>query len=153
MLLIFYLKFKGDERKVKNKVVEYNLQMHAHNGSGFDTWILLNNLPCDKHIVEIIKNGKGIIELKVFNGLIEKNTKHIPQYLHFRCGMTHLNYSLKKLGKTFKLPKEFLKTEMDHDEIDENNWRDEKDEWLLYVKNNVLILLIHTLDILKLWKK
>ena len=66
--------------------------MHAHNGSGFDTWIVSNNLPCDKRIIDIIKNGKGIIELKVFNGLIEKkNVKQIPQYLHFRCGMTHLN--------------------------------------------------------------
>ena len=61
--LDYLLKLKGEERKVKNKVVEYNLQMHAHNGSGFDTWIILNNLPCDKHIVDIIKNGKGIIEL------------------------------------------------------------------------------------------
>ena len=90
---------------MKNKIVEYNLQMHAHNGSRFDTWIVLNNLPCDKHIVNIIKNGKGIIELKVFNGYIEKNNKQIPQYIHFRCGMTHLNYSLNSLGKTFKLPK------------------------------------------------
>ena len=38
--------------------------MHAHNGSGFDTWILLNNLPCDKHIVNISKNGKGIIQIE-----------------------------------------------------------------------------------------
>ena len=52
--------------------------MHAHNGSGFDTWIILNNLPCDKHIVDIIKNGKSNIELKVFNGLIQKNNKQIP---------------------------------------------------------------------------
>ena len=120
--LDFYLKFKGEERKVKNKIVEYNLQMHAHNVSGFDTWIILNNLPCDKHIVDIIKNGKGIIELKVFNGLIQKNNKQNPQYLHFRCGMTHLIYSLKNLGKTFKLP-ELLKTEMNYDQIDENIWR------------------------------
>ena len=57
------LKLKGEERKVNNKIVEYNLQLHAHNGSGFDTWIILNNLPCDRHIVgDIIKNGKGIIE-------------------------------------------------------------------------------------------
>ena len=70
--------------------------MHAHNVSGFDTWIILNNLPCDKQIVDIIKNGKGIIEIKVINGLIYKNNKQIPQYFHFRCGMTHLNYSLKK---------------------------------------------------------
>ena len=71
--------------------------------------------------------------------VIYKNKeKQIPQYLIFRCGMTHLNCSLKKLGKTFKLPKELLKTEMNHDEIDENNWRYKKDESLLYVKNDVL---------------
>ena len=137
--LDYLLKLKGEERKVKNKIVEYNLQMHAHNGSGFDTWIILNNLPCDRHIVgDIIKNGKGIIELKVFNGLIYKNNKQIPQYLHFRCGMTHLNYSLKKLGKTFKLRKELLKTEMNHDEITADNYKDKKGIWLPYVKNDVL---------------
>ena len=76
--------------------------------------------------------------MKIFNGYIEKNKKQIPQNLIFRCGMTHMKYSLKKLGKTSKLPKEVLKTEMNHDNIDENNWRDEKDEWLPYVKNDVL---------------
>ena len=137
--LDYILKLKGEERKVNNKIVEYNLQLHAHNGSGFDTWIILNNLRCDKHIVgDIIKNGKGIIELKIFNGLIYKNNKQIPQYLHFRCGMTHLNYSLKKLGKTFELPKELLKTEMDHGEITGDNYKDKKDIWLPYVKNDVL---------------
>ena len=73
--------------------MEYNLQLHAHNGSGFDTWIVLNNFSCDKHIVGVNKNSKGIIELKLFNGYIDN--KQITQYLHFRCGMTHLNYSLK----------------------------------------------------------
>ena len=135
----YLLKLKGEERKVNNKIVEYHLKMYAHNGSGFDTWIILNNLPCDRHIVgDSIKNGKGIISLKIFNGYIEKNKKQIPRYLHFRCGMTHLNYSLKKLGKTFELPKELLKTEMNHDEIDENNYKDKKDIWLPYVKNDVL---------------
>ena len=106
--LNFCLKLKREECKVNIKIVEYNLQLHAHNGSGFDTWILLNDLPCDKHIKgDIIKNGKGIIELKVINGYIQKNNKQIPQYLHFRCGMTHLNYLLKKLGKIFKLQKNY----------------------------------------------
>ena len=92
--------------------------MHAHNGSSFDSWIILSNLPCDKHIVgDIIKNGKGIISMKIFNGYNEKIKKQIPQFLIFRCGMTHLNYSLKKLGKNFKLQKELLKTEMNHDEV------------------------------------
>ena len=122
--LDYLLKLKGEERKVNNKIVDYILQLHAHNGSGFDSWIILNNLPCDKHIVDIIKNGKGIISLKIFNGYIEKNKKQKPQHLIFRCGMTHLNYSLKKLGKTFKLPKELMKTEMNHNDIDGDNYKD-----------------------------
>ena len=99
--LDFCSKLKGEERKVKNKIVECKLQLNAHNGSGFDTRIILNNLPCDKHIVDISKNGKSIIELKVFIGLIHKNKKQLPQYLHFRCGKTHLNCSLKKIRKDF----------------------------------------------------
>ena len=38
--------------------------------------------------------------------------------------MTHLNLSFKKLGKTFKLQKDLLKTEMNHDEVDGNNYKD-----------------------------
>ena len=76
--------------------------------------------------------------MKVVNGLVEKKKKQIPQYLHFTCGMTHLSYSSKKLGKTFNLPKELSKIEMNHDCIDKNKWRDKKDEWLPYVKNDVL---------------
>ena len=75
--LDYLLKLKGEERKINNKIVDYNLQLHAHNGSGFDTWIILNNLPCDKHIVDIIKNGKSIISLKIFNGYIEKKSKFL----------------------------------------------------------------------------
>ena len=66
--------------------------------------------------------------------------------------MTHLNYSLKKLGKTFKLPKELLKTEMDHDGIYESNYKDKKDIWLPYVKNDVLCT-AYSYAILKLRKK
>ena len=77
--LDFCLKLKGEERRtsLNNKIVEYNLQLHAHNGSGFDTWIILNNLPCDKHIVDIIKTGKSIISLGVFNGYIHNGKKNI----------------------------------------------------------------------------
>ena len=52
--------------------------------------------------------------------------------------MTHLNYSLKKIRKLFRLPKGLLRSELNHDEIDQNNWRDKEDEWLPYVKNDVL---------------
>ena len=52
--------------------------------------------------------------------------------------MILLNYSLKKSGKTFILQKELLKTEMNHDEVYSNAWKDKKHEWLDYVKNDVL---------------
>ena len=52
--------------------------------------------------------------------------------------MTHLNYSFKKLRKTFKLRKEISKTEMNHDEVFSDTWRDKKSEWLDYFKNDVL---------------
>ena len=39
--LDFLLKLKGEEGKVDNKIVENSLQLHAQNGSGFDTWIIL----------------------------------------------------------------------------------------------------------------
>ena len=52
--------------------------------------------------------------------------------------MTHLNYSLKKLGKTFKLQKELLKTEMDHNEVDGVKYKDKIDTWLPYFKKDVL---------------
>ena len=51
--------------------------------NGFDTWIILNNLPCDKHIVDVIKNGKGIISMIILIGFIDNNKKQISQYLVF----------------------------------------------------------------------
>ena len=140
----FCSKLKGEEYKdKKGTVLEYNLQLHAHNESGFDTWIVLNNLSCDERIVNIIKNGKRIMELKVFNGYFEKNKKQIPQFLDFRCGMTHLNYSLGKLGKTFKLQEDLLKTELNHDENKGDNYKDKINDWLPYVKNDVLCNTFH----------
>ena len=61
--------------------------------------------------------------MRIFNGYLQNKKEHFHQYLTFRFCMTLLNYSLKKLGNTFKLEKELLKTELDHDETDESNWR------------------------------
>ena len=95
---------KETERLFINKIVEYCVRMHAHNGSGFDLRIILNNLTCERNICKIIKFSKGITSMKIFNGyvFIDKN-KSLPQYVYLRCRMTHLKYSLKKLGTTFKL--------------------------------------------------
>ena len=59
----------------------------------------------------------------------------------------------KNLGKTFKLQKEILKTEINYDEVYSETWRDKKSERLDYVKNDVLCTVFHRLGILKLWEK
>ena len=45
---------------------------------------------------------------------------------------------MKKLGKTSKLQKELLKTQINQDEVYSDTWRDKKSEWLDYVKIGVL---------------
>ena len=45
---------------------------------------------------------------------------------------------LKKLGKTFKLQNELLKTEMNHDDVFGDNYKNKINKWLPYVKNDVL---------------
>ena len=59
--LDFLMKLNGQPLKnINKKIIEYKLQLHAYDGSGLDTWIILNNNPCDKHIDAYIKNGRGI---------------------------------------------------------------------------------------------
>ena len=136
-MLDHVLSFKGEPKKVKNKIVEYNLYLIAHNGSGFDSYVILNNLPKWRSVVKLIKNGAGIISLKIFNGYVDQNKK-IPQYVHFRCGRVHINRSLRKIGESYKLQESLLKKELEHDEIFEDTWEARENEWLPYVKNDVL---------------
>ena len=57
------LSFKGEPKKVRIKIVEYNLYLIAHNGSGFDSYVVLYNLPQWRSLVKLIKNGAGIVAL------------------------------------------------------------------------------------------
>ena len=50
------LSFKGDPKKIKNKIVEYNLYLIAHNGNGFDCYVVINNLPHWRSVFKLIKN-------------------------------------------------------------------------------------------------
>ena len=74
------LKFKRKERKLKNRTVDHILQLQAKDGSAFDTLVILNNYPCDKETIDIIKNGKGIIELKVFESYVSKIKEKILNF-------------------------------------------------------------------------
>ena len=63
--------------------------------SGFDGYVALNNLPQWRTIVSLIKNGSGIVSLKLFYGYVD-SVKKIPQYVQFRCGLLHIKDFLKK---------------------------------------------------------
>ena len=43
--------------------------------------------------------------------------------IHFKCTASHLGGSLKKLCKTFKVPENLRKSELEFEEINENNWK------------------------------
>ena len=107
-MLDHVLSFKGEPKNIKNKIVEYNLYLIAHNGSGFDCNVVLNNLPKWRSIVKLIKNGAGIVSLKIFNGYVDP-VKKIPQYVHFRCGRIHINQKLRKIGESYNYKKVYLK--------------------------------------------
>ena len=112
--------------------------MIALNGSGFETYFVLKNLPQWRSIVDFIKNGADIVSLNIFNGYVDQN-KIIPQYVHFRCGRVQKSKSLKKIGESYILQESLLKKELEHDEIFEDTWEERENEWLPYVKNDVLL--------------
>ena len=64
--------------------------------------------------------------------------KSIPQYVHFRCGRVHIKKSLKKIAESYKLQPSLLKQEMEYDEFYEDTREENKNEWLPFVKNDVL---------------
>ena len=66
-MLDYVLQYKGEPKRIKNKIVKYNLYLIAHKGSGFDSNVVLKNLP-QWRTVKLIKNGSGIVSLKIFNG-------------------------------------------------------------------------------------
>ena len=123
------LSFKGEPKKIKNKILEHKLFLIAYNVSGFDSYVVLNNLPQWRTVVKLIENGAGIISLKIFNGYVDEMEKK-PQFVHFRCGRIHFNRSLRKIGESYKLQPSLLKQELEHDEIYEDTWEVKENEWL-----------------------
>ena len=75
--------------------------------------------------------------LKIFNGYVDP-VKKIPQYGNFRCGLLLFKDSLKNIGESYKLQPCLLKQEFEHDESSQDNWEEKENEWLPYLKNDVL---------------
>ena len=96
----------------------------------------MNNLPRWRSVVKLIKNGAGIVSLNIFNGYVDQNKK-IPQDVHFRWRV-HIDENLRKIGESYKLQESLLKKELEHDEIYEDTWEAKENDWLPYVKHDVL---------------
>ena len=94
-------------------------------------------MPQWRSVVNLIKNGAGIVSLKLFDGYVDHNEKVLQNVL-FRCGKLHIKSSLRKIGVSYKLQSLLLKHEIEHDEIYEDTWEAKEDEWLPYVKIDVL---------------
>ena len=69
--------------------------MKVHKGSRIDSYIVLNNLPQWRSVVNLIKNGVSIVSIETFNGYVV-GKKQIPQCTHFRYGRVLISSSLKK---------------------------------------------------------
>ena len=94
-MLDHVLSFVGEVKKIINKIVEYNLYLIAQDEFGFDSYVVLNNSPEWQSVVNLIKNGAGIVSLKIFSGYVDERKKTL-QLVHFRCGKVHISNSLKK---------------------------------------------------------
>ena len=50
----YVLQFKGESKRIKSKIVKYNLYLLTHTGSGFDSYVILNYLPQWRTVVSLI---------------------------------------------------------------------------------------------------
>ena len=71
---------RSKENLEKSKKINYILYLIAHKGSGFDSYIVVNNLPQWRTNVNLIKNGVGIVSVKVFNGYIDQTEKILNMF-------------------------------------------------------------------------
>ena len=122
---------------MKNKLVEQDFNLIAHFGSGFDTYIVSNKSPEWKTVFNLLKNGAGFFPLKIFNGYVGEVKKALNAFILGveRCILRIL---LENIGRSYNLQHCLLQTEFEHDEIYENTWEAKENEWLPYLRHNVL---------------
>ena len=70
-ILDYILQFKGEAKRIKNKTVKYSLHLRALKRIGFDSYVVLNNLPQWRTVVNLIKNGAGVVSSETFNGYVD----------------------------------------------------------------------------------
>ena len=74
-MLDHVLEFKGEVKRVNIEIVNYNLTLIAHNGSGFDSYVVLKSLSQWRKFNILLKNRVGVVSLRIFNGFVDKDEK------------------------------------------------------------------------------
>ena len=69
-MLDYVLQFEGEPKRINNKIDKYNLYLIAHKRSGFDSYVVLNNLP-QWRTFKLNKNESGVVSLKIFNAYVD----------------------------------------------------------------------------------
>lgn len=149
-----FFKYLGDINKEK-------ILLFAHNGSGFDSELIieqinLSSVPVKKgsKLLNVnIKNpyitDRWIEWYKKNNGVTKKvqnkgkfvNVKITPkQKISLRCSMQHVNTKLSSWGISFNIPENLRKMDFNIADITKDNYEEKIDEWLPYLKNDVLSL-------------
>jgi hypothetical protein len=135
-----------------------NATLIAHNGKGFDDWLLL----LEKNVIpfQVLKTGQGLASVKITNPytseenqmLFKKNfmerkkMKKDPeggkflQTLTFRCSLNFIKCSLSKMCDSFQIPSNLHKTQLDHDDITKDNFMNKISEWRPYLQLDVISL-------------
>ena len=72
------------------KNVNYDLYLFAHKGSGFDSYVVSNNLPQWRTVVNLSKNGSGIVSPSMFNGKVDQSKKFLSMFI-FQVAYCTLN--------------------------------------------------------------
>ena len=137
--------YESDERSYVDKdgyeiVSSYRLLLVAHNSSGFDSWVVLNSLIKDITDLKILKTARGLISLSFRCGYKIVNTCEVPQYVKFTCSKSHIKGSLEKIRKVYGLQPELLKGEIDHSNINKNNFVELRHIWEPYLISDVFCL-------------
>ena len=102
--------YTGDKIIHRNKsganIVKSNkITLVAHNSSGFDSYIILNNLLKNTALSsKIVKTDRGIIKLQFNAGNINKT----PQYIKIVCRKSHISGSLADIGKEYGVQPQLL---------------------------------------------
>ena len=70
-MLDYVLHLKVETKKIKNEIGKHNFCLLAHKGSGFDSYVVLKILPQWSTVVSMMKNGAGVVSLKIFNRFVD----------------------------------------------------------------------------------